>query len=89
MATEQRKDSERKRAFVPGKVVAENPAFTGYCTIRDLSTGGAKLAFGTIPKLPDIFELEIPSQGKTHEVEVRWNRGLQLGVRFRSSRSTK
>jgi hypothetical protein len=86
MAIEQRKDSERRRAFVPGKVVAAPPHFTGYCTIRDLSPRGAKLAFGVIPKLPDIFELQIPSQGKSHEVEMRWQRGVQIGVYFRSSR---
>ncbi len=86
MASEQRKDSERRRAFVPGKVVVQHPAFTGYCTVRDLSSGGAKLAFGAIPKLPDTFELQIPSQGKTHEVELRWQRGLQVGVQFLSSR---
>jgi hypothetical protein len=86
MSSEQRKDSERRRAFVPGKVVVDHPAFTGYCTIRDLSQGGAKLSFGSIPKLPDIFELQIPSQGKAHEAEVRWQRGLQMGVLFRSTR---
>ena len=86
MGSEQRKDSERRRAFVPGKVVVEHPPFTGYCTVRDLSTGGAKLAFGAIPKLPDTFELQIPSQGKAHEVELRWQRGLQVGVQFLNSR---
>ena len=86
MGSEQRKDGERRRAFVPGKVVVEHPFFTSYCTVRDISTGGAKLAFGTILKLPDIFELQIPSQGKAHEVELRWQRGLQVGVQFRSSR---
>ena len=78
---------ERKAAFVPGKVVVGNPPFTGYCTVRDLSVGGAKLAFGTLPKLPASFELCIPSQGKAHQVEVRWQRGLQLGVQFLSSRN--
>ena len=71
---------------MPGKVVVAHPAFTGYCTVKDLSAGGAKLAFGAIPKLPDVFELQIPSQGKAHEAEVRWQRGLQIGVQFRSSR---
>ena len=87
MGSEQRKDGERKRVFVPGKVVVEHPRFTGYCNIRDLSAGGDKLSFGTIPKLPDVFELQIPSQGKAHEVQVRWQRGLQIGVQFRSTRN--
>ncbi len=86
MGSEQRKDGDRRRAFVPGKVVAESPPFTSYCTVRDLSPGGAKLAFGTIPKLPDTFDLHIPSQGRTHEVELRWQRGLQVGVQFLNSR---
>ena len=89
MSAEQRTDSERRKAFVPGKVVVKKPAFTGYCTVRDLSAGGAKLAFGTIPKLPPVFELQIPSQGATHEVELRWQRGLQVGVRFRSTRAAE
>jgi hypothetical protein len=78
---------ERRSAFVPGKVVVADPPFTGYCTVRDLSVGGAKLAFGAMPKLPMNFELCIPSQGKAHQVEVRWQRGLQLGVQFLSSRN--
>jgi hypothetical protein len=86
MSSEQRKDSERRRAFVPAKVVVEHPPFTSYCTVRDLSAGGAKLAFGSIPKLPDVFELQIPSQGKAHEVELRWQRGLQIGVQFLKTR---
>jgi hypothetical protein len=87
MSSEQRKDNGRRPAFVPGTVVADNPSFTGYCTIRDLSAGGAKLAFGTIPNLPMTFELRIPSQGKAHQVEVRWKRGFQLGVQFLSTRN--
>ena len=86
MSSEQRKEGDRRRAFVPGRVVVEEPAFSAYCTVRDISPGGAKLAFGAIPKLPDIFELQIPSYGKAHEVELRWQRGLQVGVQFRSSR---
>jgi len=78
---------ERKAAFVPGKVVVKDPPFTGYCTVRDLSAGGAKLAFGSLPLLPVNFELCIPSQGKAYDVEVRWHRGLQIGVQFLNSRS--
>jgi hypothetical protein len=85
VGAEQRKDGERRKAFVPGKVVVKQPPFSSYCTVRDLSAGGAKLAFGSIPKLPQVFQLEIPSQGATHEVELRWQRGLQVGVQFRSS----
>ena len=85
--SEQRNDNERRRAFVPGKVVVEQPAFSSYCTVRDLSKGGAKLAFGAIPKLPEVFELQIPSQGKAHQAEIRWQRGLQIGVQFLSSRN--
>jgi hypothetical protein len=86
MGAEQRKAGERKKAFVPGRVVVGDPPFSGYCTVRDLSEGGAKLAFGTMPRLSDVFELQIPSQGKAHEVELRWQRGLQAGVQFRKSR---
>jgi len=86
MGSEQRKDGDRRRAFVPGKVVVDHPPFSSFCTVRDLSPGGAKLAFGSIPKLPDVFELQIPSQGRTHEVELRWQRGLQIGVQFLNTR---
>lgn len=82
-----KRTTERKAAFVPGRILLNIPGFSGYCTIRDLSPGGAKLAFGTVPHLPDSFELHIPSQGKVHLVEVRWQRGLQVGVQFQSSRN--
>jgi PilZ domain len=82
-----KRTSERKAAFVPGRILLNIPGFSGYCTIRDLSSGGARLAFGTVPHLPDSFELHIPSQGKVHVAEVRWQRGLQVGVQFQSSRN--
>ena len=77
---------ERKPAFVPAKILLDLPGSSGYCTVRDLSTGGAKLAFASVPRLPDTFDLHIPSQAKVHTVEVRWQRGLQVGVRFKESR---
>jgi hypothetical protein len=85
MSREQRKDGERRRAFVPAKVVI-SPRLSCYCSVRDLSLGGAKLGFGSIPKLPERFELQIASQDKAHEAEVRWQRGTQVGVAFLSSR---
>jgi hypothetical protein len=78
----ERRASPRQRAFVPGRVDLPVSTAPVYCSIRDLSSEGALLAFGTMRDMPATFELAIPSKGWVCVAETRWQRGREVGVRF-------
>src|SRR5689334_18534172 len=52
------------------------------CTLRDLSSTGARLAFRHPIFLPKAFRLKFG--GYDERVSVVWQRGLYAGVRFQS-----
>jgi hypothetical protein len=52
------------------------------CTIRDVSSTGARLSFSNPTFLPKTFTLCF--DGQDHKVTVKWQRGLQAGVRFQT-----
>jgi PilZ domain len=53
------------------------------CSVRDLSPGGARLTVrDTINLIPGEFELVMKSTRETYRAQVRWQRGLEIGVAF-------
>lgn len=52
------------------------------CTVRDLSATGARISFSHPTFLPKSFTLHF--DGEDHKVTVKWQRGLQAGVRFQT-----
>jgi hypothetical protein len=52
------------------------------CTIRDISTTGARLIFQHPTILPRTFRPQFADQDQ--RVTVMWRRGLQAGVRFQA-----
>jgi hypothetical protein len=54
------------------------------CSVRDLSTKGARLGIGDLAWIPSTFRLQILERGLQAEAEVRWRDKTQIGVRFRS-----
>jgi hypothetical protein len=52
------------------------------CQIKDLSSTGAKISFSNPTFLPKVFTLKF--DGEEHRVTVKWQRGLQAGVRFQT-----
>jgi hypothetical protein len=53
-----------------------------YCTVRDVSIGGAFLECEYPSLLPFRFKLEIPAIGTTYDCEARHCRDGGLGVEF-------
>jgi hypothetical protein len=53
-----------------------------YCTIRDLSDGGARLEFLGAPELPPAFVVKSLLTGAAAPVLLIWQRGSAAGVRF-------
>jgi hypothetical protein len=57
----------------------------GECRIKDISTGGARLAHGLSDEIPAEFLLSLSRDGKVRRrCEVRWRTEKEIGVRFLS-----
>lgn len=52
------------------------------CTVRDISAGGAGLAFAEPTVLPEGFVLAIPDLELMVAAHLRWSRGERHGVAF-------
>ena len=52
------------------------------CTMRDLSTGGARLRLSGPTGLPDSFDLKINGTSECFPARLVWRRGNDIGVSF-------
>lgn len=52
------------------------------CTLRDISTGGARIEFDGPICLPAKFSLRIVTADVTISVTTAWQRRLEAGIRF-------
>ena len=77
--------SARSRSMIGGKAVFNNRHSILDCTVRDVSTTGAKLVFAAPVSVPDEFDLELPQKGRTHRVRVMWRAAERCGVQFLSA----
>ena len=77
----ERRKSPRMRAFKGARIIYNNGATTRDCTIRNLSSGGAKLVMETTVGLPESFALVL-EDGSRRQCEIRWRKLSELGVEF-------
>jgi PilZ domain len=60
----------------------------GECRMKDISTGGARLAHSIVAELPDQLLLLLSKDGAVRRrCQVAWRAENQLGVRFLTSES--
>lgn len=81
-----RRRQPRKATLKTGRIIYRNATCSAECQIKNLSDGGASLQLADLIELPDSFELEFRG-GPTRHCEVRWRRGIHLGVVFRENGS--
>jgi PilZ domain len=67
---------------MPGGVVLAGRGDPILCSIPDLSRNGARLRFNARVVLPSRFTLILFATAERCEVELRWARGWDCGVRF-------
>ncbi|WP_418294776.1 PilZ domain-containing protein [Microvirga ossetica] len=65
-----------------GQVIVKGQSRALACTLQNLSSGGALLAFAIAVDLPPEFELEAPSLSLRLGARVTWNRAELHGVEF-------
>ena len=81
--------SSDKRKFPRKKINAMAFLYTteggalGQCRVKDISSGGARLAHSVSDELPAEFLLSFSRNGRVRRrCETRWRKDGELGVRF-------
>jgi PilZ domain-containing protein len=72
----------RRRVLKAGIAASNERRLTVACTVRDVSTTGARLRVDGSVGIPDTFELIIEVDGLEADCQVVWRRGNEVGVRF-------
>jgi len=76
------RSARRFRVLQQAKIVFGKETMI-HCEVRDLSTGGAKIALRPNIRLPEKFDLFICAQDlRVHKVRLRWRQGSFVGVSF-------
>ena len=82
MSSDKRRHPRKKINAVAFLYTAEGWPL-GKCQIKDISTGGARLAHALSGEIPSEFLLSLSRDGKVRRrCEVRWRTEKELGVRF-------
>jgi hypothetical protein len=72
----------RRRVLKAGVAASNDRHITVACTVRDVSSTGARLRTDSSLSIPDTFELIIEVDGLEANCEVVWRRGSEVGARF-------
>ena len=72
---------ETGKAIISGRAEVE-------CTIRDISSTGARISFRQPTFLPRTFNLRLAAEGD-QKVTVMWQGGVLAGVRFQNPLRTR
>ncbi len=78
----QKRKVERQPSYLGGKITFNQNLWSEDCIVRNASRTGAKLTVKDPSKLPDHFNLSIPSKGKTYRARIKWREADQIGVEF-------
>jgi hypothetical protein len=71
----------RRRILKSGRIVFNRGRSTIDCTVRNISSRGARLEVASVVGIPDAFFLAMPDAG-TQACRVVWRRLKELGVAF-------
>ncbi len=77
-------EDRRRTTLLSAKIIYNDGRSVLSCTIRDLSSGGAKLQFGMTPTCPNQIVLDF-GQGRVYHCEVAYRAGDTIGVHFLDS----
>jgi hypothetical protein len=79
---EQRRSVPRQRALKGGRIVFNHGSSSINCTIRNLSSSGAKLVVESVLGIPNEFELLLDDGTQSRLCARRWQSQEIIGVRF-------
>lgn len=80
-----KRSAPRRRILKAGIVAYNDRRSTLPCTVRDLSTTGARLRVNGSVNAPDTFDLIVELDCLEASCQVVWRKADQIGVRFLSA----
>ena len=75
-----RRVEERVRTLTAAQITRAGRVID--CVIRDISPKGARLRVPDAGAVPQQFELFLKQSGEYRPAQVRWRRGVEVGVSF-------
>ena len=82
MSDTNRREAQRHRSLLQGRIYFNDRRSSADCTIRDITESGARLLFADPIAVPGVIELHIPHRRECYRAEVRWQRGREIGVQI-------
>jgi hypothetical protein len=77
--------SVRQRAFLAGRIVFHDGAYSYECVVRDMSEGGARIEIPAARMLPRRFYFLTSKEEVAYDAELVWRTRLMAGIKFRES----
>lgn len=77
------RQAQRRSTLKGGRIVFNAGRSTINCTVRNLSSQGAKLQVASVVGIPDTFDLVLEGHAR-QPCRVAWRSLKELGVAFRS-----
>ena len=78
----EKRKAVRSRTLLGGVIAFNNRASTMDCQVRNLSAGGAKVAFSNTAVVPDQFDLKIARKERSFRARMIWRAPNEAGVAF-------
>jgi hypothetical protein len=81
----EKRRAPRVKAFKAGRIIFNNGASVLDCTVRDVSSGGARLQVGQPIRTPSEFILEFTMGDGLRKMPcaITWRRKTDIGVAFK------
>ena len=76
------RQTERIRALLRARIIFNNGNSTVDCTIKNVSSTGAKIELSNTVSVPADFSLEVPQRGRTYRARIVWRDFTAAGVMF-------
>lgn len=76
------RSSERVRSLLRARILFNNGASTIDCTIKNISSHGAKIEIVHSLSIPAEFDLQVPQRGRTYRSKMVWRASDSIGVEF-------
>ena len=87
MVEENKRIAVRNRVLKSGKIISMDKWSVVDCTIRDISTTGARIICGDQAAIANEFRFLIPSENTICTARVVWRRDNMLGIVFTSEKT--
>jgi PilZ domain len=78
-----RREDQRARSLLTGKIVIGDGAVSHDCVIRNFSAKGARVRLAGAINLPGAVSLLVVKEGLLFDATIAWRRGDQIGLAFR------